>query len=151
MPAHKVGDLLAQRAELRALSHQARRLAELQQVLLEAVPPLLHHATRVGNLRAGTLIVLADNAAVAAKLRQLAPRLLLYVRKRKTEVTGIQVEVQVAMRQSDPASRPRARDLSLTAVNALNGLGQSLKDSPLKRALTRMVRRHKDVENDTSS
>jgi hypothetical protein len=150
MPAHKVGDLLAQRAELRALSRQAQRLAELQQVLLEAVPPLLIHATRVRSFRAGTLFVLADNAAVAAKLKQLAPRLLLYVRKRKTEVTGIQVEVQVTAPQSD-AKVPRTRDLSLTAVNSLNGLARSLKDSPLKSALTRMVRRRKDVENDTSA
>lgn len=150
MPAHKIADLLAQRAELRALSGQARRLAELQQVLLEAVPPLLAHATRVKNFRAGTLFVLADNAAVAAKLRQLAPRLLLYVRKRKTEVTGIQVEVQVTAPRSDPEV-PRTRELSLTAVNSLNGLARSLKDSPLKAALTRMVRRRKDVENDTSS
>jgi len=149
MPAHKIGDLLAQTGELRALSRQARRLAELQQVLLEAVPPPLTKATRVRNFRAGTLFVLAANAAVAAKLRQLAPRLLLHVQKREIQVTGIHVEVQVAAPQAASGDTVPARDLSLTAISTIEKLAETLKESPLKTALTRLVRRRKGVANGT--
>jgi len=140
MAAHKVGDLLARTGELRALSHQARRLTEVQQVLLEAVPSPLARAIRVKNFRAGTLFVLAANAAVAAKLRQLAPTLLRHVRKRVTEVTGIQVEVQVAEQQKACPDKP-VRDISLTTASALERLAGTLKDSPLKAALTRLLQR----------
>jgi hypothetical protein len=143
MPARKIGDLLAQSGELRALSGQARRMAELQQVLLEAVPSSLIHATRVKSLRAGTLTVSAGNAAVAAKLRHLAPRLLRHVQERENEVTGIQVEVQVAMPQRISAQAGSGRDLSLTAVRSFEGLAGTLKDSPLKGALDRLVQRRK--------
>lgn len=151
MPAHKLGDLLAQTGELRALSRQARRLAEFQQLLLAAVPAPLAESTRVKTFRAGTLVLVAENSAVAAKLRQLAPRLLVHVRKREIEVTGIQVEVQVAAPQSGPAGMVRERDLSLTAVNALDGLAETLNESPLKTALTRLVHRNKSVKKNTSA
>jgi len=143
MSARKISDLLAHSGELRALSGRARRLAELQQVLLEVVPSSLVNATRVKTLRAGTLVVLAGNAAVAAKLRQLAPRLLLHVQKQEIEVTGIQVEVQVAAPQGISARTASGRDLSLTAVSALEGLAGTLRESPLKGALDRLVRRRK--------
>lgn len=144
MSARKISDLLAHSGELRALSGRARRLAELQQVLLEVVPSSLVNATRVKTLRAGTLVVLAGNAAVAAKLRQLAPRLLRHVQKQEIEVTGIQVEVQVAAPQGISArTASSGRDLSLTAVSALEGLAGTLRESPLKGALDRLVRRRK--------
>lgn len=148
MPAHKVGDLIARTGELRTLSHQARRLTEVQQVLLEAVPSPLARAIRVKNFRAGTLFVLAANAAVAAKLKQLAPTLLLHVRKRVIEVTGIKVEVQVAEQQKACPDKP-VRDLSLAAVSAIDKLAGTLKESPLKAALTRMVLRRKNVNKGT--
>ncbi len=150
MPAHKVGDLLASTGEFRALSHQARRLTEVQQVLLEAVPFPLTRALRVKNLRAGTLFVIASNAAVAAKLRQLAPTLLCHVQKRLVEVTGIQVEVQVAEQQKACPDKP-VRDLSLAAVSAIDRLAGTLKESPLKSALSRMSQRGKNVKKGTPS
>lgn len=143
MPARKIDEVLARSGELRALSAQAQRLAGLQQVLHEAVPSSLVHSARVSTFRAGRLVVLADNAAVAAKLKQLAPRLLRYVQEREKQVTGIQIEVQVAVPQRVSSTAPSERDLSLTAVRSLEGLAGTLKDSPLKGALDRMVQRRK--------
>ena len=143
MPARKIDELLARSGELRALSAQAQRLAELQQVLHEAVPSSLVHSARVSTFRAGRLVVLADNAAVAAKLRQLVPRLLRFMQERENEVTGIQIEVQVAVPQRDSAKARSGRDLSLTAIGSLEGLAGTLKDSPLKEALDRLVQRRK--------
>ena len=145
MPARKIEEVLARSGELRAISAQAQRLAKLQQVLLEALPSPLNRSARVSTFRAGRLVVLADNAAVAAKLRQLAPRLLRVVQERENQVTGIHVDVQVAVPQSKSGKVPQRRDLSLTAVSAFEGLAGTLKHSPLKGALERLVQRRKRV------
>jgi hypothetical protein len=150
MPAHKVGDLLAQTREFRMLSHHARRLAEVQQVLLEAVPLPLAGAIRVGSFQTGTLLILAANSAVAAKLRQLTPSLLFHVRKREIQVTGIRVEVQVRKQQKACLDKP-VRDLSRKTVDDLDRLADSLRDSPLKAAISLMVQRHKSVRGGTES
>ena len=145
MPARKIEEVLARSGELRAISGQTQRLAKLQQVLLEALPSPLNRSARVSTFRAGRLVVLADNAAVAAKLRQLAPRLLRVVQERENQVTGIHVDVQVAVPQSKSGKVPHRRDLSLTAVSAFEGLAGTLKDSPLKGALERLLQRRKRV------
>ncbi|HKA39724.1 MAG TPA: DUF721 domain-containing protein [Burkholderiales bacterium] len=150
MPARKIDELLARSGELRALSIQARRLAELQQVLHEAVPSSLVHSARVSTFRAGRLVVLADNAAVAAKLKQLAPRLLRHLQERGNQVTGIQVDVQVAAPQRASNTASSERDLSLTALRSLEGLAGTMKESPLKGALDRMVQRRKRATRGSS-
>jgi hypothetical protein len=145
MPARKIQEVLARSGELRAVSVQAQRLAKLQQVLLEALPSPLNRSARVSTFRAGRLVVLADNAAIAAKLRQMAPRLLRVVKERENQVTGIHVDVQVAVPQGKSGKTPVHRDLSLAAVSSLEGLAGTLKESPLKGALERLVRRRKQV------
>jgi hypothetical protein len=143
MPAHKLGDLLASSGALRALSREARHLARLQQVLFEAVPPPLTTATRVKSLRAGTLILITDHAAAAAKLRQLAPRLLLHVQKRHTEVTGIRIEVQVRTQPKSARAAPGKSWLPIDAIEHFRALAERVQDSPLRSALARLVRRNK--------
>lgn len=146
MPARKIADLLAAPGELTALSRQAQRLAKLQQVLSETIPSTLSQATRLKNYRSGTLFLLADNPAVAAKLRQLAPRLLLHVQKREAEVTGIQVEVQVKSPKIRTENEVTKRALPTDAINDFGKLADTLAASPLKSALARLVARRRAVK-----
>ena len=143
MAAHKIGELLAKSGELKTLSREARRLAEIEQLLFEAVPRALAEATRIKNVRAGTLFLLADNAAVAAKLRQLAPRLLIHVRKRELEVNGIRVEVQPASAGGRIAAGSSKRPLAADAIRNFQSLADGLRESALKNALTRLLQHHK--------
>ena len=122
---------------------EARRLAELERLIFEAAPRALSEATRVRHLRAGTLVLSADNAAVAAKLRQLTPRLLVCVRKREPEVNGIRVEVQPAPQQKWPTRGSGKRPLTAAAIANFRSLAEGLRESPLKDAVTRLVRHHK--------
>src|SRR5262245_61773648 len=107
MATHKIGDILAATRELKSLSRTAHRLAELERLLLSATPRALSQATRIKNFRAGTLVVSADNAAVASRLKLLAPQLLIQIRERDPEVTGIRVEVQPAPGAVSRGSRKR--------------------------------------------
>jgi|SRR5688572_10800302 hypothetical protein len=143
MATHKIGELLAESGQLKTLAREARRLAELERLIFEAAPSALAEAIRIKKLRAGTLVFLADNAAVAAKLKQLAPRLLACVRKMDPEVNGIRVQVQPAQRQKRAPRNLRKSSLGLDAIGKFQNLADGLHESPLKSALTRLVQRHK--------
>ena len=143
MPVRKIGDLLHQSSELRVLSHRARHLADLQSAMLEAIPRPLSRAYRIKSLRSGTLLVAAETAAAAAKLRHLAPRLLEHLRKRDEQVTKIQIEVQVAMQQIRPGKSSRRAPLNDRVISHFKRLEGTLKESPLRLAVSRLVQRHK--------
>lgn len=142
MPVQKIGDVIARSGDLEGLSRRARRLNDLQRLLLEATPSALAAAARVTDLKAGTLIVLADNPAVAAKLRQLAPRLLKHLQKQQPEITGIRVGVQVKTHKIKAEHEVTKHPLPPEAIKNLGGLADGLPPSSLKSALARLLARH---------
>ena len=148
MPVQKIGDVIAHSGNLAALARHARRLSDLEQLLLEAAPSALAAASRVTDLKAGTLVVLADNAAVAAKLRQLAPRPLKQLQKQQNEVTGIRVDVQVKTHKIKAEHDITGRPLPAEAIKDLGGLAEALPPSPLKSALVRLLARRDAPKRD---
>ena len=83
------------------------------------------------------LTLAANNSAVAAKLRQMAPELITQLQLHGCEVTGIQVRVQVGFQ---PAKHPNTpASVSTEGKQQLSDLAASLKDSPLKMALQRLA------------
>ena len=85
----------------------------------------------------GILTLTANNSAVAAKLRQMAPELTRQLQLQAGEVTGIQVKVQVAIPHNPHSASPSV--VSVTGKRQLNELAESLNDSPLKTALQRLA------------
>lgn len=141
MPTQKISKLLAASSELKALSGKTRRLMELQQVYVESAPEPLVQASRVKNYRAGTLFLLAGNTAVAAKLRQLAPRILANIQKQESEITAIRVDVQVTEPQHERESNREKKGLSPETIDNFRKLSERMPDSMLKSALAELVRR----------
>ena len=141
MAARKIGTLLGA-PELNALSRKARRLATLQELFLRCAPPPLARGSRVADYRTGTLFLTADNAALAAKLKQLAPSLLLNIRKREPEVTGIKIGVQVKEVTPGPRDTPASRPRGIENIDAFRALAHTLPESGLKSAVIALVRRH---------
>jgi hypothetical protein len=141
VPTHKIGDLIATSGGLRTLAREAQRLKSLEHLLFEALPPALASASRVSNLKTGTLVVSTENSAIAAKLRQLAPRLLLHLRKSGVEITGIDVDVQVKTHKIKGEHDVTPPALPPEAIQEINRLSQRLPASPLKTALARLAAR----------
>lgn len=137
----KIDAWLKASANLKTLAGTARRLTELQQRYACLAPPRLVKASRVKAVRAGVLVIAADNPAVAAKLRQLVPRLLIHIRKNEPEVTGIQIEVQVNFRTESPAAALAAKALSVETIEQFRKLGERVSSPDLQSALGRLVRR----------
>lgn len=123
--------------ELRQISRTAQELAALQRHYQRIAPPSLMRASRVHWFEQQTLTLAADNAAIAAKLRQLAPQLALQLRQIGVEVTGIQVKVQVG--QPPGVRTPGSRTLSTAGRKQMSELAGNLPDSPLRNALQRLA------------
>jgi len=137
----RVGLLLNSLPELQALNRELRQLAALQSALAEVLPANLATSASVALVKAGELILVTDNGAVAAKLRQMAPRILSSLREQGYEITGIRLQVQVRTR--DNPLPQKQISLSSEARNAIDSLSSQLDPSPLKAALKRLGRHGK--------
>ena len=143
MPARRINFYLNTSDRLRSLTRDAQRNAELHQVLVDTAPPELTQACCVKQLRDGTLTLLAENAAIAAKLKQLAARLLVAYQKQRCEVTSIRIEVQVKEAADAPPPAREPKRLSIETIENLDKLAGQLDDSPLKQALTTLAGRQR--------
>ena len=143
MPARKINFYLNSSDSLRSLTQAAQRNAELHRILMNTAPPELTQACCVKQLRDGTLTLLAENAAIAAKLKQLAARLLASYQKQRWQITAIRIEVQVTESGSAPAPKRNVKRLSIETIKNLDALAAQLEESTLKQALTNMAARQR--------
>lgn len=137
-PARSLEDCLQADSGLARLAAHARRLARLQQVFLSATP-LARHA-RIANLRSGRIVIHAHNGAVAAKLRQIEPRLTDVFRSEAAEVTGIDIRVQPSRTLEKRPAGHRPTGIGQKQKRALTLLSESMPaDSPLAVALSKLA------------
>jgi hypothetical protein len=137
--SERIGLLIDRLPQLQGLNRQVRRLLALQDILTEVLPDSLASSTTVALSAADELVLFVDNGAAAAKLKQLAPRILIFFRQRAHEVTAIRVQVQVRIRHNPLPQKQIS--LSPTARQAISELSATLDASPLKSALERLGRR----------
>ena len=124
---------------LQSLISHAGDLTALQSIWAAVVPQPLREFTQAAGLKHRRITVFAENGAVAAKLKLLAPTLLKNLQIKGVEVTSIRVEVQV---KSIARRSPKApRHLSNQAANSLSGFAESLPDSPLRSALEKLAQK----------
>jgi hypothetical protein len=127
--------LLNANPELRPLLSKAWTLTTLEQHFAAIAPEFLADTTRVSDLEGGRLTLIARNAAIGAKLRQLAPDLVQSLRQRGCAVDALKIRIEVDF---PPPSAP-PRELGPHALEALQDLEQHLEDSPLKQAISRLT------------
>ena len=118
---------------------QAQRLLELRTVIAGFLPTNLRRSSSIANYKQGKVVIFAENSAVAAKLKLLAPGLQGDLIKSGYEVTGI--EVQVQPRNRPPPQVEKHAILSTRAREELRALSDQLPDSSLKNAVLTLARR----------
>ena len=143
MHSKKLRAYLDSTAGIAALLPQAERLIELRRIYSEIAPQQLLGSSSIVNYKQQTVVIFAENNAIAAKLKLLSPRLVKDFSKRGVEVTGIRLEVQ-PRQESREASAPKQAKLSQGGNESLEALARRLPDSKLKQALMDMVRRGKN-------
>lgn len=142
MTAHKVDFYLTASDRLQSLFNQAQALLRLQRIFAATAPASLAKSCKVAAMEQKTLVLYADNGAIAAKLKQSLPSLLARLQLNGVEVTALRVEVQALQVPQRAKKNPHA-ELSDAALGSLKGLSAGLAESPLKTAIERMVARHK--------
>lgn len=138
--SRSIGYLLNYLTDLEAIRVRVARIAALQQAVSAAVPKELTQTSQVGYETQGTLVLLANGGASAARLRHLTPRLLFTIRRQFPEIKAIRVEVQLVR---GSRSLPRtSRRIGATAAGGLRRLEAELPPGPLRSAVTRLLRRN---------
>ena len=139
MPDTRIGPLLESLPELQSLNRELKKLAALQVVLQSFLPVALAKCTTVASVKAGMLTLHAVNHSAAAKLKQIAPRILMQMRSQRHDITGILVQMQV----TNPAKPLPHKQISMgpQARTALDSLAERLDSSPLKSAVKRLRKR----------
>lgn len=146
MSSERIGLLLRQLPELQGLTRQVKRLSALQATLADCLPANLAASTTLVVAETGELVLYADNGAVATKLKQLTPRILVFLRQRGVEVTGIRVQMQVSIGHN-PLPQKQIY-LSAAGRKAVRELAERVESSPLKAALERLSRRGRSSNDD---
>ena len=130
---------------LNRLALAAQQLNSVSRIWETVAPIGLALFCRVGRLDDGVLTLFADNGAVASKIKQQLPSLLEKLQQRGSEITGIRIEVQVNI--ASPVTPPTPKSaISKRSLGSLQSLSTGLDESPLKEALTNLIKRHNDSE-----
>jgi len=128
------------------LKAHATRLARLQTHVEEALPPYLAGLCHVANIKDDVLVIHASNGAIAAKLRQAAPRLINALAGHGVILSSVKVATRPPERVAQ-AREPVIRDVSPDTCDGLNALAAHLpEDDPLRKALERFVQHSRTRE-----
>lgn len=136
MSGARIGLLLDDLPEIRALNGMLRQMKAVQHAVDQALPANLLGAVHVTQIKNGQATLTAIDGAIATKLAQLVPKIQKLLREQRFEITGIRVQVQLSMRYN---SLPQKQiSLSGSGSRAIRALAQKLPPSPLKNALDRL-------------
>jgi hypothetical protein len=117
-----------------------RMMLDLQADVARLLPSL---QLTVVALAQDVLVLAAPNAAAAAKLRQHEPSLIGGLAASGWKVNRIRFKPQLRPPMPAAARRADKPPLPAAAIADLDRLITQIKDSPLKRALTNLSRRHR--------
>ncbi|MGB4064992.1 MAG: DciA family protein [Azonexus sp.] len=123
----------------RVMAH-ARLLLKLSRRFEAVAPAGLRHSAHVANYKLGTIIIHADNGAVAAKIRQLSQRLSNELSNGGAECNGIEVKVQPRQIPAQSTSSTQ-KPLSDKAIGMLQETTDKLPEGPLRSALDNLLKR----------
>ena len=125
----------------RLFSH-TEKLTAMQQVFMKIAPPQLAQHCALGALVEGDLTIYAGSGAIAAKLRQMLPSLLLKFRARGYEVTAIRIAVQANYNSiTDTQKVAKRLEIGQAGLESLSDLVSALPASPLRTAVAHLLKR----------
>lgn len=142
MQLPRIDRFLATDSDLQPVVAKAREIGALSKLCDEFLPPELAAHLRPASLQGGKLVVLAANAAAAAKLKLLSESLGDFLSKRGAKVNSVSVKVQPG--GMNLVARPaavRSAHIPPLGFAALSELYGKLGDSPARRALERLLAR----------
>lgn len=122
----------------------ARRHMLIRQAAIGILPEGLGDACRIAKLDGPCLTIAVPNAAHAAKLRQLAPRLAEALTRQGWNIKEIKVRIQADVSGPAPYVPPAKEAIPLDgeALQAFTALHEQLQPGPLAEAVARLLKHH---------
>jgi hypothetical protein len=137
-------DIVRKDSQLARLTEQAQALMALDRQFKKLVPANLGEHCRAVLIREGELVLFADNGAVAARLRLMAPGFLPALAK--TGHVARSVRVRVVLPSITPLRYNRLT-VGAEGIAALESAAENISDPGLAAALKRFARhRRRDGE-----
>jgi Dna[CI] antecedent, DciA len=128
--------------EHQRLFSYTEKLTAMQQVFMKIAPPQLAQHCALGALVEGDLTIYARSGAIAAKLRQMLPSLLLKFRARGYEVTAIRIAVQANYNSiTDTEKVVKRLEIGQAGLGSLSDLVSALPASPLRTAVAHLLKK----------
>jgi len=136
--SHAATDFLRSNDRLASLMPAITRMARLQADCAAALPAVFHNCD-VLSFQEGVLILAVPSSALAARLKQLLPKLQATLVARGWQVESTRIKLQVTRALPD---KPEMRTLELPprAVQAFEELAQSLPETKQNRDLVAALR-----------
>lgn len=138
-------NLLGKSPEYAGLLSAARQLFKDQSTFHKLIPRQLAQYCHLSRITNGKLTILAENGAIAAKLKQLSPSLLRKLQQCGWEVTSFQILVQAQNSTANTKYIEKQMDikkpkLSHSGKECFNQLAATLPDSELKEAIHSLLK-----------
>jgi hypothetical protein len=120
---------------LLAVEHAAKKI----------LPPALAQVCRVARIEQQQITLAVPSAAYAARLRQLAPRIVQLLTGSGWNLNEINIKVQAGLlqNQTKAATPKEVAPLDENALKAFEDLQNSLKPGPLADAVKRLLTHHR--------
>lgn len=144
--SHTLTDWLSSDQQGASVLTTARMLLSIEQAAKQVLPPALAQVCRVARIDRQQITLAVPSAAYAARLRQLAPRIIQLLAGSGWNLNEISVKVQAGLLQNQTkTTRPRETvPLDSSALNAFEELRDNLKPGPLADAVSRLLARHRE-------
>jgi len=157
MTSYKVNsyfNLLGKTPEYENLFSLAHKIYENQLTFFKLIPLQLAQHCNLGRISNGRLTILTENGAIASKLKQISPSLILKLQELGWEVTSIQILVQAHYNTKNTKplvdkgyiKHTRKIKLSQTGKDCLSQLATVLPNSELKDTIQLFLEKHETIK-----
>lgn len=137
----KLDRILAAEPTLQPVLTKAHELRDLAGLLDRYLPPDLARQARVVNFREGEIVLVAASSAAAAKLRLLAPSLVILFVKQRLQVNSVSLRVQPNTPHGRHAAAQKSANFSTLTLDRLGKLYNSMAASPARDALGALLQK----------
>ncbi len=147
---------LEQNPEYVDLLARVNQLSKIAQTIAatDATPASLNRHYKLGSLSHGTLVLLAENASVATKLKHISPSILSKIQQSGWKITAVKIKLQKPDFNSHDSVTPESdgkldgklsrnartkKKLSQSGIESFNHLAHSLPASELRRSIQTLL------------
>ncbi len=139
-----IENLLNQQHSAISVVAHAKLLLRLNRRYTQIVGDTLGTKSHIANLKANVLIIHADNAAVASKLRQMHQRLLRELSNQEFQFNELEVKVQPQIPIPNHTRSVQVKPISALAEQAIQQACETVNaNSELGKALQNLLKRAK--------